>query len=82
METPSVKSKAQQLLEELLVIHQGKEDEVPEGFFPSRHYSKEWKISIAKTNELLSVAVKAGKVKKIMLRKLFNGKIRVIPFYG
>lgn len=82
METPPLKSRAQQLLEELLIIHQGNEDEVPEGYLTSRQYAKEWKLSTSKTNELLAVAVKAGKLKRINLRKRFDGKIRVIPFYG
>jgi DNA-binding FadR family transcriptional regulator len=69
-------------LEKIADELRGGEDEVPAGFKTSIELAQEMGWSRTKTRGVLNAGIASGGVELRRLRRLVNGKMHCVPYYG
>jgi hypothetical protein len=79
MEAPEVK--AQRLLEAYYNLTEKREDDTPEGCVSIDHLMKAYKCSRGQVFRMMARMERAGKVQRVLLRKMRNGRIIKMSYF-
>lgn len=64
-----------------LEVASAKEDTVPEGYLTVDEIAKGMKVCQQVGSERVNALHRAGKAERIKLRRLFAGRIKIVPYY-